>query len=145
MRFAMLFYNSFYKFILIIMEKKENEMQFASFCVSVSEFKVSSTSEMDVEETYHLIRGNSLRVFNPNGTVIHEDVRGFMPINETYHLVRLIDGSWWYCTSDGKPKRKNALRKKNLFVADGIALMFDDKGKLRLGQQNANYAMLSLR
>ncbi len=126
------------------MVEKTMVQDVASFSVSVSGFSVESASSIDVDETYNLVKGTALKILNPDGEVIHEDVRGFMPLDETYHLVRLPEGSWWYCTSDGKPKRKSALRKKNLAIGDK-AVMFDERGKIRLGQQNATYSMLVLR
>lgn len=113
-------------------------------CFSAMGFRVYSTQEVEIEAEYDLVKGDSLKVINANGEIIHEGVRGFMPINDTYHLVREVDGSWWYCTPDGQPRRKSALRKKNL-KKGSLALMFDERGKLRLGQQSVHYPMLSLR
>lgn len=116
----------------------------ASSSFSAMGFVVASGSDLEVEEAYNLVRGAGLKVTNSNGEVIHESVRGFMPLNGLYHLVRKGDGSWWYCTADGQPKQKSALCKRNVLLGS-VALMFDERGKIRLGQQNAQYPMLSLR
>ncbi len=116
----------------------------ASSSFSAMGFVVASNVEMEVEETYNLVRGAGLKVTNANGEVIHKGVRGFMPLNGLYHLVRRADGGWWYCTADGQPKQKSALCKRNVLLGS-VALMFDERGKIRLGQQNAQYPMLSLR
>lgn len=111
---------------------------------SVQGFTIESANDLTVEAEYNLVKGSALKVISPSGKVIHESVRGFMPLNDTYHLIRREDGSWWYCTADGKPKRKSALCKKNLKLGS-LALMFDERGKIRLSQQNSHYQMLSLR
>lgn len=129
---------------LLFMTETTVMMPEAASCVfSANGFEVVSTSVAEVDDVYNLVKGDSLRVTNPDGELIHEGVRGFMPLNDTYHLIRKDDGSWWYCTIDGKPKRKSALCKKNLMLGS-LALMFDERGKIRLGQQNAHYPMLSL-
>ena len=112
---------------------------------SVAGFQIVSATELEIDEDYNLVKGTALKVINSTGEVIHDGVRAFMPINDSYHLVRLIDGSWWYCMPDGQPKRKRALFKKNLVIDGSKAVMFDERGKIRLGQQNAQYPMLSVR
>ncbi|MCM1324207.1 MAG: hypothetical protein NC218_08590 [Acetobacter sp.] len=116
----------------------------ASRSFSVMGFDVHSVSEMEIEQEYNLVKGDSLKVSNENGEVIHENVRGFMPLTDVYHIIRKEDGSWWYCTADGQLKKKSALSKRNIRIGS-LALMFDERGKIRLGQQNAHYPMLSLR
>lgn len=118
--------------------------QTVSCSFSAMGFLVVSATEMEIDARYNLVKGKSLKVVNESGETIHEGVRGFMPINDTYHLIRKDDGRWWYCTADGQPKKKSALCKRNLMFGS-LALMFDERGKLRLGQQNAHYPMLSLR
>ncbi len=126
------------------MVKKKEMQQNASCCFSACGFKIESASELTVEAEYNLVKGKALKVINPSGEVIHEGVRGFMLVNDTYHLIRREDGSWWHCLANGQPKKKSALCKKNLIIGS-LALMFDERGKLRLGQQNARYPMLVLR
>lgn len=118
--------------------------QTASRSFSAMGFQVVSATALEIDAPYNLVKGESLKVINASGETIHDGVRGFMPINNTYHLIRKADGSWWYCTPDGQPKKKSALCKKNLKVGS-LALMFDERGKLRLGQQSIHYPMLSLR
>lgn len=110
---------------------------------SVKGFELISASDMELDVTYNLVRGNGITVLAPGGKVIHQNVRGFMPINEEYHLIRDVSGNWWYCTSDGRQKKKSPLCKKNLKL-DSLALMFDERGKIRLGQLSIHYPMLSL-
>lgn len=112
--------------------------------VEMRGFEVFSPSVMEVDKEYNLVSGAALTVYNPQGEVIHDHIRGFMPIDEIYHLIRKEDGSWWYCTADGAPKRKQPLSKKNLLVGE-LPLMFDERGKIRLGQQSAHFPMLVLR
>ncbi len=126
------------------MVKEEVMPQTASRSFSAQGFNIESATELTIDEEYNLVKGNALNVTNPSGKLIHEGVRGFMPLNDTYHLVRMADGSWWYCTADGLPKRKSALCKKNLRIGS-LALMFDERGKIRLGQQHLHYPMLVLR
>lgn len=115
----------------------------ASCSYLVGDFQILSASALEIDENYNLVKGDDMRVVNSNGEVIHEGIRGFMPLNETYHLVRMADKSWWCCTISGAPKQKSALRKKNL-VLGSLALMFDERGKIRLGQQSVHFQMLSL-
>lgn len=118
--------------------------EIASNRFSVAGFQIVSAEKLEIDENYNLVKGEALKVINSVGKVIHDNVRAFMPINSLYHLVRLVDGTWWYCTSDGQPKRKRALFKKNLIINDSHVLMFDERGKIRLGQQSAHYPMLSV-
>ncbi len=111
-------------------------------CYSAGGFQISSASALEIDETYNLVKGDALTVVNSDGEVIHEGIRGFMPLSESCHLVRKTDKSWWLCTSDGSDKHKSPLRKKNV-VLGALAFMFDERGKLRLGQQNVRFQMFS--
>lgn len=122
----------------------EQKVMCSASSISMNGFSVESSSAMEVDEKYSLVKGEALRVYNPNGDLIHEGIRGFMLLDDTYHLIRMADGFWWYCTVDGKPKRKKPLSKKNINVGS-LVLMVDERGKLRLGQNSVHFPMLVLR
>ncbi len=111
-------------------------------CFTIGGFQVVSDSVPEVDEAYNLVQGNALSVVAADGTVVHEGIRGFIFLSEVCHLVRLADKSWWCCDANGTLKQKSALRKKNLTLGTS-AFMFDERGKLRLGQQCPQYPMLS--
>ncbi len=106
--------------------------------VTMKGFLITSGTDVEREPEYNIIKGDALKVFDKNGNLIHDGVRAFMPINKTYHLVRYADGSWMYCMNDGGAMRSQPLCKTNLSVGRK-ALMFDERGKLRLGMRDAYY------
>ncbi len=109
---------------------------------STGGFRIFSANAPEIDESYNLIKGDALTVVNSKGKVIHEGIRGFMPLNESCHFIRKADKSWWFCASDGTPKQKSSLCKKNV-VLGALVFMFDERGKLRLGQQSVRFQMLS--
>lgn len=96
-----------------------------------------SDTEIEVDG-YNIYRGEQMMLIGPEG-VIHQSIRGFMPLSVKYHLVRFDDGGWRYCNADGSLKCKGQLRKMNVTVGNK-AVMFDERGKMRLGQVNAHYS-----
>lgn len=111
-------------------------------CFSAGGFQIVSDSVLEIDENYNLVQGNQLKVINSEGKVIHEGIRGFVLLSKDCHLVRFADKSWWCCNADGTKQQKRALSKRNLTLGKS-ALMFDERGKLRLGQQSPTYPTLS--
>lgn len=124
------------------MGKQEKTPQAALNSFFLGGFQILSAEVLEVEESYGLVKGNELTVVNPDGKTIHEGVRGFIFLNSEFHLVRKEDKTWWMCNAEGQPKQKSALRKKNISLSTS-AMMLDERGKLRLGQQSPQYSMLS--
>lgn len=112
--------------------------------VNLVGFQVSSAVKkaLDVDTDYNLVKGDNLQVFRDE-KMLHSDVRALIVLSNDYHIIRDFEGAWWLCTPDGERKHKSPLKKKNLEF-DGHVLMFDERGKLRLGQHSAFYANLTI-
>lgn len=128
--------------LILFMGKQEGNPQAALNRFCLGGFQVLSTDVLEVEENYSLVKGNELTVVNPEGEVIHGGATAFIFLNDETHLVRKKDKTWWMCDAKGQLKKKTALRKKNIILGNA-AMMLDERGKLRLGQQSPQYSVLS--
>lgn len=109
----------------------------AQHSVSVGGFYVSSAEELEVNADFQLVKGHRLKVADANGMVVHENVRGFMPLNERFHLIRYESGGWMLCERCGAPARGRCFKKANL--SEGRrCLFFDERGKMHLNMWDAH-------
>lgn len=89
--------------------------------------------------TFGIVSGKALEVKDEEGHVIYEGLRAFWPMNAGVHLVRNANKSWvLLCLSTGK---ETQLKKRNLTFA-GVSLLFDDRGKIHVNQENPYYKTL---
>lgn len=108
------------------------------YCFSKRGFLLVSEKEMEQYPAYGLVKGERISVFDETGKLIHKDLRGFAELKKKKHFIRLSDGLWRFCTADGSYKEKTVLKKANV-VGKNSAMMFDERGKLRLGSTNVYY------
>ena len=109
----------------------------AQHSVSVGGYYVSSVEELEVNADFQLVKGHRLKVADANGMVVHENVRGFLPLNERFHLIRYESGGWMLCERCGAPARGRCFKKANL--SEGRrCLFFDERGKMHLNMWDAH-------
>jgi len=104
--------------------------------ICVGGFQVNSEEELELHQKYNLVRGNELKVTNPQGQLEYDHLRGFAPLSKEVHLLRYADGTWLLFYVSGKKKgKKNILKRKNLEHGKGV-LYFDDRGKIHPDQHS---------
>ncbi|MBO5284291.1 MAG: hypothetical protein J6B00_00275, partial [Alphaproteobacteria bacterium] len=110
------------------------------YCFSETGFLVVSDNEIEQYPEYRLVKGRKISVFDETGKVVHTDLRGFAELKKKKHFIRLDDGLWRFCAADGSYKEKAVLKKANV-VGKNKAMMFDERGKLRLGSTSIYYSL----
>lgn len=105
-------------------------VQTMPFRVKAGAFFVLSSEEPEVDEKIQLVKGAKLVITSDTGRIIHENVRGILPLGKAKHLVRGDDGYWRVFDNTGKPKGKKYLKKVNLTIGQEM-LFFDEHGKIR--------------
>ncbi|MBO5038035.1 MAG: hypothetical protein J6C85_01060 [Alphaproteobacteria bacterium] len=108
------------------------------YCFLGNNFLVVSENEIEQYPLYKLVKGSQINVLDETGQVVHKDLRGFAELKKKKHFIRLDDGLWRFCAADGSYREKAVLKKANV-VGKNKAMMFDERGKLRLGSTNIYY------
>lgn len=109
------------------------------YCFSGNGFLVVSENEIEQYPVYRLVKGSHIDVLDETGQFIHRDLLGFAELKKKKHFIRLDDGLWRFCAADGTYKQTAVLKKANV-VGKNKAMMFDERGKLRLGSTNIYYS-----
>ena len=115
---------------------KENQEASA---VRVLGFNVTSNVEVGQSvECHQMVTGDDMSVMDAFGNVLFTGLRGFMPLGGTDFLVREKDGRWFLLR-----KGKKVEMKKVNFHHEGLAMLFDERGKLRPNQESPYYPSIS--
>lgn len=126
------------KFLFFIIMGSNTEKSEAG-AVRISGFNVTSDVEVTQSvECNQMVTGDELSVVDGNGTILFTGLRGFMPLGGSDFLIRQKDGQW-VLIRKGKQIR---LKKVNL-QHEGLALLFDERGKLHYNQESPHYRSIS--
>ena len=107
--------------------------------VRILGFRVTSKVEVVRNvECNQMVTGDELSVTDGTGQILFTGLRGFMPLGGTDFLIRQSDGQW-VLIRKGKQIR---LKKVNLHH-EGLALLFDERGKLHYNQESPHYRSIS--
>lgn len=109
------------------------------YCFSESGFLFVSENEIEQYPEYKLVKGREISVLVNRGEVLHAGLRGFAELRKRKHFIRLDDGMWRFSEADGSYRKKAVLKKVNV-VGKNKAMMFDERGKLRLGSQSVHFS-----
>ena len=106
--------------------------------VCVSGFKVfSKVGEIEKSvDCNQMVTGENLSVMDMAGNVIFSGLRAFMPLGNDF-LIR-NEQKEWILVHKGKQTK---LKKVNL-QHEGLALLFDERGKLHYNQASPHYRSL---
>lgn len=105
--------------------------------VQLQGYRVSAETEIAVDSDLELVKGENMKVVDALGGVLHESVRGFIPINRNYHLARYNDGGWRLCNAQGEALRATLVRVN--LTAGRRVMFFDERGKLRQNAWEPHY------
>ena len=107
--------------------------------VRILGFQVTSDVEVCKSvDCNQMVTGDELSVTDGTGNVLFTGLRGFMPLSDIDFLIRQKDGNW-VLVRKGKQIR---LKKVNLHH-EGLALLFDERGKLHYNQESPHYRSIS--
>lgn len=107
--------------------------------VCISGFTVTSATGVEKNlECNQMVMGSEISVVDMTGNVVFTKLRGFMPLGGSDFLIR-NENKVWILIRKGKQVK---LEKVNL-QHEGLALLFDERGKLHFNQQSPHYRSIS--